>query len=153
MAETIAVLTIFFFLLVFGFGFYMRFHQNYISNQQYKIANLKALQISQKAAYMPEFQCSIQNVQEDNCFDSLKADIFEKMINGSDELKERYYEVLGFSRIELKEIYPSQDGWVLYDFLLNESDSINSMIPVSIYYPATRRYTIGILNITVSRET
>lgn len=155
MAETIAVLTIFFFLLVFGFGFYMKLTKDWVERQSDKNVNLRALQISQKAAYMPEFQCSIQNIQDDNCFDILKVRIFGSRINESDELKERYFEELGFSKLVLEQIYPKNppdDEWVLYNRLLNESQgTITSIIPVSIYDGEERQYSIGILHITVSK--
>jgi hypothetical protein len=167
MLETIAILVIFFFLLIFGFGFYARIQQVYYEEQKEKNAALKALQIAQKSAYMPEFQCSVQNIQDDNCFDIYKVRIFNKKLYGDDgipqsppsdddsSLKSTYYDILGHSELLLQQIYPEVDpddeNITIYSNLLADSSHISSnMIPVSIFDGGTREYSIGILHIKVS---
>jgi virulence-associated protein VapD len=169
MAETIAILTIFFFLLVFGLGLYVRIQKQVFLEEQEKNAALRGLQIAQKAAYMPEFQCSVQNIQDDNCFDIYKVKIFNNKIYGVDGepggsgtdadnegLISRYYDVLGHSKLIVQQIYPpvippENENITIYDFLKEDSTFMStSMIPVSIFDGGNRVYSIGILHITVS---
>lgn len=156
MAETMAIMIVFFFLLVFGFSFYAKIQNHYFAKEMDKQLKLKALQITQKASYLPELQCSIQNIQYDNCFDVQKAEIFYKLTHGDDGqtpnvgLIADYYEIFGFSTLYIEEVYPENKTIYVYNQSLDDGDILTSMVPVSLYDGRDNKYSIGVMYIRYS---
>ena len=149
MGETIAILVIFFFLLMFGFSFYAAVQQHYFREQAEKNLQLKALQITQKAAYLPELQCSHNNIQEENCIDIIKLTAAAPIISLNNAA---YFNLLGYSSIYVKEIYPGDMEWDLYDFTRPENTGqISTQFPTSLYDPRTNTYSFGVLYVDVYR--
>ena len=72
MGESVAILFIFFILVVFGFVFYMNVMRGSAKVQMEENIQLKAIGIAQKASFLPELQCSEENVRVENCIDLLK---------------------------------------------------------------------------------
>lgn len=152
MGETIAVLVIFFFLLIFGFAFYVKVQEKFFEEQHSKQLNLKALQITQKASYLPELQCSVQNIQFDNCFDVHKINSFYSIIRNNMTLIGDYYEIFGFSKIYIQEIYPGNDTYMIYNNTLQNATgnrqivSLESRVPISLFNGKKNTWAIGVLN-------
>lgn len=157
MAETVAILVVFFMLLMFGLSFYVGLQQENHERLQEETRELNALQIIQKASYLPELQCSIQNIQYDNCFDVQKADQFYRITHGpggnspDPELIQRYYQIFRHSTIYLHEIYPGNGTVCVYDQALpveNATYAPQMFVPVSLYNATENAFSMGMLNIT-----
>ena len=155
MMETISVLLVFLVLLVFVLIFYIGMSQSTQQKRDDELSNLKAVEISQFASYMPELQCSSKNIIEENCFDKVKVEVFvdstQHEIEGSIELNTTYYDVFRFSRIEVAQIYPSFENWTIYDRKPDKDNynQIKAYIPINIYNPNTLQKAFGMLNVTV----
>lgn len=157
MAETVAILVVFFMMLMFGLTFYVGLQEENYKQMQEESWELNALQIIQKASYLPELQCSIQNIQYDNCFDVQKADQFFTITHGPDgnspdpALIQKYYQIFRHSTIYLHEIYPGNTSVCVYDQALpieNTSATFRTYVPVSLYNATENAFSMGMLNIT-----
>ncbi len=140
-------------LVMFGFSFYVGMQKRYIENEQEKILQLKALQITQKASYLPELQCSFNNIATDNCFDVEKLIAFNGMIESDpDRIGFYYYDLFGFSNIVIRPVYPAYAPLSLYSWPLPEGEySMKKFVkvPVSIYFAETQNYGFAVMEIEV----
>jgi len=147
--ETIAILFIFFLLIVLVFGFYSSIQKSSFGRKNIEVNELRSVEITQRISFLPEIQCSKDNIIIDNCFDLLKLEalmgIFEKNISLRDDL---YYDKLGYSSITIKKIYPEENTWILYENPLANSSNIFTPVPISLYDAKTKKYFFAILNIT-----
>ena len=147
MGETIAILFIFFMFVIFGFIFYAKISRTtYITELEEK-NELAAIQSAQKIAYLPEVQCSTKNVLDENCYDVLKMEAFSRIID-NDEMRAYYYDHFGYSSVVVRQIYPkTDDTWILYNNTLEDSTSIFTPIPISLYYPGEDVNYLGVIEI------
>ncbi|MCB9358627.1 hypothetical protein H6503_01725 [Candidatus Woesearchaeota archaeon] len=155
MMETISVLLVFLILLTFVVIFYVNISTSSAQSGREDITNLKAVEISQLIAYMPEFQCSSKNIVDENCFDMLKLEAFGNFsitTEGQDAIATSYFDIFEYSRIEVNEIYPdSTKSWLVYE-RKPESSRVSlkrTFIPISLYNAYDNSFAYGILNITV----
>jgi hypothetical protein len=152
MGESVAVMVVFFILLMFGFSFYSKMQQNSYNREMEKQNQLKVLQISQKASYIPELQCTIQNVQFDNCFDLQKVGHFFDLTEKTQEYI-YYYNLFGNSLIYIEQIFPEpKKNYTIYNGSLGDVanasfDVLSSNVPVSLFNASSNYYSIGILRI------
>ncbi len=150
MSETIGVLIIFFFLVVFGFGFYVRIQKINFEKEIEKNADLRGIAVAQKAAFLPELQCTFRNIQTDNCFDILKVIAFNKSLEDS-TTKDYYNQYFGFSEVVLEQFDVGNNQ--AFNFTLYYQPNPTSVyistisIPVSIYDPTVRKYSFALLNV------
>jgi len=153
MGETIAVLFIFFILLIFGLVFYVRIHGGVVEQNVEARTELDAIDIAQKVSYMPEIMCTSKNVAmfETNCVDKYKLEAFHRMLYGLDPLGPEddngalqlsYFDMLGYSKIYVNQLYPEDPAnpltYTIYEKTMPEGEmknQISTWIPVSIYYP------------------
>ena len=146
--ETIAILTVFFFLLVFGLSFYASVQQKSFAQEQKKNTELAAVKLAQKAASMAELQCSTKNIPVDNCFDVLKINSFNKLLGEEVGLSDFYFDIFGFSDIKIQMIFPNNAEYVVYSNPAKEFDTkLQTRIPISIYNATSRRFGFGLLMI------
>ena len=151
MGETMAVLIIFFFLLMFGFAFYAKVQEKLVGDRYKENINLQVLQVTKKASYLPELQCSVLNVREDNCFDVHKVEVFYDLVKDNRTYINQYHNIFGFSDIILQEVYPGDSKYMIYNSsVVNASQTLSSRVPVSIFDGGTDRYSIGLLIINYS---
>lgn len=146
MFETIGVLAIFFALLVGGGAFYFKMQESALQKELAKARQLRLLQSSLKATFLPELDCTFVTVQRENCFDKLKLEAFENL---SQKNKQHYFGLFGTSRITVSEVYP-KPGFVkvLYDNPLEEYESkLVAQNPVLLYDPVTNTYGFGVLEV------
>lgn len=169
MGESVAILFVFFILVVFGFVFYMNVMRSSAKVESEENIQLKAIGIAQKASFLPELQCSEENVRDDNCIDLYKLDA----VSDEDFLKENrlyYYDIFEFSKIWVERVLPEPDeadnDWAppdangerrryLYINPLPEADyknKLSTFIPVSLYDPDDKSYGFGILVVEVYRK-
>lgn len=148
--ESIAVLIVFFFLLSFGFTFYGKMQK--ISNEEKirKAMDVDAVSLAIKTSNLPELQCSTKNVAEPNCYDRQKLLAFRKATQGQNNLflTDHYYQVFGYSRIELQMIYPDEENILLYNRTRGDGGSIVTLLPMTVYDPITKKSNFAYLNVT-----
>jgi hypothetical protein len=150
MGETIAIMIIFFFLLVFGFSFYSRFQMVSFQAQHRKNLDLRSIQVIQRASFLPELQCSFKNIQVDNCFDILKIQEFDKLLENNPSIKADYFDMFEFSDIRVRHIFPSGPTHMLYSNPLdNFSFNLSAHVPVSIYNATSKQYGFGVMDINL----
>ena len=148
--ETIAVLFVFFILIVIGFLFYTRIIKSNIESEQAELSQLRSVGISQIVMFLPELQCSEGNVVIDNCIDTLKLDAAKNRMRQNDVY---YYDLLEFGEVNISEIYPdSTNKWNIYSRKTNFTSKFMTNVPISLYNPIDKKYRFGILTIeTLSR--
>ena len=148
MTETIAILVIFFILVMFGFLFYAQFERSSIDEKKVVFAGEKAISVSLHALLLPELRCGKgDNVPIKDCIDLYKLVISkQKMVDEPDY----YFDILGFANITVQQYYPTQKIWVLYDHPLeNAPRRPRTSIPVALFDPVTKTYTYGVLTVAV----
>lgn len=136
--ETVFILFIFFILLVFGFVFYGKFFKGSARIEKRETVQLRAVEIAQRVADLPEIQCTKNNVRIDNCVDMYKLDVAYNIIKD----KLHYFDMFGFSTIAVKEVHPTPtNSWPLYNKPPITTISNSSIfIPTIIYDPAVGGY-------------
>ena len=149
--ETIMVIFVFTFLLLFAYVFYVRSQYASINEDVRRLTQLKVVGLSQVIS-MPEFRCNDYTTK--NCLDYYKLKAFSELMSGNDDTSKRfnlyYAEKFGFSKIIVKEIYPSEEEIVLYDKTPKDYKAVySSELPVSVYDTTTGRYSFGTLIIKV----
>ena len=145
MGETIAVLFVFFILMVIGFIFYAKVVKNNIELQKDEIVQLSSVGVVERVMFLPEVQCSEDNVVKDNCIDVLKLKSAQEIMSGNEIY---YYDLLEYGNVSISQIYPAEEKWMLYSRKLDTFRSkFVTNVPVSLYDPATRKYGFGVLTI------
>ncbi len=150
MGETIAVLFVFFIFIIIGFVFYVRVIKGNIDLEREESAQLRSVGIAQRVMFFPELQCSEDNIVIENCIDILKLEAAQSLMQ-QNELY--YYDLLEFSNVSLLQIYPREEYKEIYSRKIdNFKDKFVTNVPVSLYNPATKRHSFGILTVeTFSR--
>jgi len=147
MGETIAILFIFFLLLVFGMMFYIKVLGISLASQKEESIQIRAVDIAERASFLSELQCSEENIISEDCIDILKLDAANQIMQDNNE---DYYDMLGFSDITVKEIYPSSNSWGLYNRVpASWKDKIPTHIPILLYNATEQKYAFGILTVAV----
>ncbi|MBW2996271.1 hypothetical protein KY332_03150 [Candidatus Woesearchaeota archaeon] len=146
MFESIAVLVVFFILLMFGLMFYSQVQKASFQREMEQIRIEKAIDTAQRVFFLPELNCI--GTHDVDCLDELKLENAESIIK---ENSVYYQDIFGFSNVEIQKIYPeSIDSWQLYDVPRPKYTGIISVqFPVSLYDPIEDLYSFGILYIDV----
>lgn len=143
--ETIAVLFVFFILIIIGFIFYVKVIKSNIELETEELSQLRSVGISQKIMFLPEIQCSEDNIIIDNCIDILKLDSAQSIMK---ENEIYYYDLLEFSDVSISQIYPNEAKWNLYSRKIEDFNSkFVTNVPISLYDPTTRKHGFGVLTI------
>ncbi len=147
MGESVAILFIFFILVVFGFVFYTNVMKGSAKVEMEENIQLKAIGIAQKASFLPELQCSEENVRVEDCIDLYKLEAASTLLK---ENNIYYYDIFEFSRIWVEEIFPEERKWPLYNNTLTEyKNKLSSFIPVSLFNATSKKYDFGVLVVEV----
>jgi len=151
MGESVAILFVFFILLVFGFVFYMNVMQSSAKVEVEENIQLKAIGVAQKASFLPELQCSEENVRIENCIDGYKLVPASDLISLNQPY---YYDVFEFSIIRVKRIFPKpEEVWVLYNNTpANYTNKLSTFIPTSLFNTTSKEYAFGVLAVEVYRK-
>lgn len=144
MGESIAILFIFFILLIFGFVFYMNVMKSSAKVESEENIQLKAIGIAQKVSFLPELQCSEENVRAENCIDLYKLEAASKLLKINNIY---YYDIFESSRIRVDEIIPkSGKEWPLYNNTMQDyKNRLSTFIPISLFNATSKKYNFGIL--------
>jgi len=148
MGESIAILFIFFILIIFGFVFYMNIMKGSAKVEIEENIQLKAISIAQKASFLPELQCSEENVRIENCIDILKLDITSSLLEDNNIY---YYDIFESSNIYIEEIFPPTNRiWPLYNYTVTDyKNKLSTFIPISLFNATSKKYDFGILVVEV----
>jgi len=148
--ETIAVLFIFFLLVAIGFIFYARIFKSNVDIETYESSQKRSIAIAQRVMFLPELQCSEDNIIKDNCIDLLKLEAAQKVMKQNEIY---YYDLLEYSTVNASQIYPnSQPAQNLYSrSAQNFKNSFTTFIPMLLLDPRTKSNSFGIL--TIKTET
>jgi len=149
MGENIAIIFIFILLVVFGMVFFFKVQTVGIKIKQQENIELSAIQVAQKVSFLPELRCSSENVPVPDCYDALKMQNIQSVIEGDQVY---YYEIFKYSTIYIEEIFPGNRTWMIYDNRGDKESKLSTQIPISIYDPMTSTlgsYYFGILHVGV----
>jgi hypothetical protein len=153
MFETIAVLVVVFFLIFFGLYFYQSSQMDAFKKSMTEDNYLKEIELIKVINYLPELQCSIDNVVTSNCIDVQKLRAFKAKTLDS---KTYYTSILKSTKISVKEIYPSAslpDFAPEYEVFANVpasySETNKEFIPILLYDPGAKRYIAGMMTVEV----
>ena len=147
MIETIAILIVFFMLVVFGLIFYTKVMKGSYTVKLEEKTQLRAIELAQRASFLPELQCSEENIIKDDCIDLLKLEA-ASAIMAREENKIHYYDLLEFSTITIKEIYPDGSSYTIYSRpLIDYKNKISTPVPISLYNPKTKTNAFGIMTV------
>ncbi len=147
MFETIAILIVFFFLVAFGMVFYSQMQKSGMKSEFEEIYELRSMNTVQLVNYLPEIQCSSENIVTDNCFDIVKLEAFEEV---SEDNKLFYHNLFYYSNITVEQIYPGAKSWHIYSNIPKEwNDMSKTHIPILLYDSINRRYNTGVLHVEV----
>lgn len=152
--ETIAVLFVFFMLVAIGIVFYTNIYKSNLQGEQEAESQSKSVTIAQRVMFLPELQCSGNNIIKDNCIDLLKLSSAAAAINGNDNYKLDYYDLLEYSDVNVQEIYPDPaKKWSLYSRKIPSfKSSFVTNAPVSLYDPISKSYSFGVLTIETTAK-
>jgi len=152
--ETIAVLVVFFFLLVFGMSFYSRIQFSSFNKQRAQSADISVINTALKAAHLPELKCVLTGITKQNCVDILKVEQLELLMVNPDSLTIQSYfrlfqdAVVNITRLDETGI-PKSSHLIYNRPNLNSSNQPRIHAPVKIYDPVSKRYDFGYIEVTV----
>lgn len=149
MGETIAVLFIFFVIVLLGFVFYVKFMQSSIEAETEEIKQDNAIKIAQRALYLPELQCSEKDITGSlSCVDILKLNAAGNADGAISRNVAHYFDKIGYCKITVDSIYPLPNSWLLYDFdLPGFKDKTTTRIPIMILNATDRSYAFGVMKV------
>ena len=143
--ETIAVLFVFFILIIVGFMFYVKVIKGNIELEKDELSQLMSIGIAQRVMFLPEVQCSEDNIIIDNCIDILKLDAAQKLMK---ENEVYYYDLLEFSDGSVLQIYPTEAKWGIYSRKTEDfRNKFLTNVPISLYDPTARKHGFGVLSV------
>lgn len=148
--ESIAVLVVFAFLLVFGVNFYFTMQRTSIEREVARQEQLRVFSLAQKAAFLPELDCAIAGIQQEACIDVSKLRGFADVLEESDAIQ-LYFPVFGWSTVTVTQVYPPKQIFrmALYTReLVGQTSANRAQIPILIYNATTQAYGFGIIEVT-----
>jgi hypothetical protein len=149
MGETVAIMFVFFILLVVGAVFYMNLQRTSVAQDITAAYELRAVELAQTISFLPEVQCSESNVIRQSCFDLYKM-IGLSNVSHTQKGYALYENEFGQTKVELIVVYPHNFTFTLYDNVkTNFTSAPVSHIPISLYNASSDQYYFGVLEITV----
>lgn len=143
--ETIAVLFVFFILVGISFIFYAKVIKSNLETDREELSQMRSIGIAQGVMFLPELQCSEDNVIRENCIDLLKLQSAKEVMSSNII---HYYDLLDFTEINITQIYPEKTKWELYSRRIQDyNNRYLTNVPVSLYDPIAKTYSFGILSI------
>lgn len=156
MAQSVAVLFVFFLLIGFGIIVYAKFKQSSIRTNINEFEALKAVETAQIISYLNEIECSINSVTKDNCIDMIKLKHFITQREKDEPTRLYYQSIFGNSKVWVTEVYPGNRTWEVYSRPLAGNISQRQVhVPIIIYNPLSNHsndFSFGVLNVEVYLE-
>jgi hypothetical protein len=114
MMETVAVLFIFFILIIFGLFFYYSFQKGNIQKEREELLMARAMETTSYCLELPELYCSKGEAEaEGHCFEVNKLKHAQTTINGNHQY---YFDIFSFAKITVHQIYPQKINYIVYDY-------------------------------------
>ena len=157
MAETIAILFVFFILIIIGvvvYGIYQRFT---LKKTAEEIEESQIVNIAKNVPFLAEIRCPTAAREVTNCIDISKLQAFKEFIKESvdnPKIRSHYLELLGNSNLTVIEIYPdaTHNPINFYDSYTEYTGYKTIFVPVSLYFAETDKYGLGTLSVVVYQE-
>ncbi len=156
--EIVAVLVVFFVITIIGFVVYFNVLRGEVEDQTEEFRDIGSIGVVQNFLALPELQCSENNVVKENCVDMVKLKISSNCgkLWCEEEIKKDsagYFDLFGFSKIVVKQVYPSPDEWVVYDNPIYqpstaEAPGLKTNVPIILFDPIDKRNNFGVLEVT-----
>jgi len=144
--ESMVILVIFFFLLVFGLVYYIKFTIEGLDKKAEERAQLIAIQSVQKIQFLPELQCTNEGTVKYNCMDVMKLDTFNRI---PDEKTAIYETLFPNTHISVRQVYPSPANWDIYGSEKALSSRYYFPVPVALFNATNEQYNMGYVEIRV----
>lgn len=144
--ETVAVLAVFFIILIIASVFYFNLRRGSIIKEQEEEALSRSTSVVQRVLALPELQCSRNNIIESSCIELAKLENSNIMAGNA----QFYYDLFGFSKITVHIVYPQStfSSYILYENELpGYKNKIQTNIPVTINSPAENKNYFGYISI------
>jgi len=151
MMESVGVIAIVTLLIFIGLLFYQSFRETSIEENVEELQILDAEEIAERVMDLPELSCSRVEVVEIACFDKLKIKAFTNLTQNK-SIALYYFPLLKNSRINITEIYPGFEEYLLYENNGSLSREIPYFTPVTIYDPESHTYSFGTLEVIAFYE-
>ena len=150
--ETIAVLFVFFILIIVGFLFYVKIIKGNIETEKEEISQINSIGIANRVMFLPELQCSQDLAKEiTNCIDVLKMESAKNLMKQNEVY---YYDLLEYSDVTITQIYPNTGKkWNVYSRKIdNFKNKFVTNVPISLCDPTIsdctkRKFGFGVLTI------
>lgn len=159
MTESVFVVFIILIIIVMGFVIYSKFQETSIKENERMIRNIEIIKMAQKMSSWPELECSLHGTQRFVCLDAAKLTTLGDFIQTSRQTDSYgfnyYYDALKKARITIKELYPplsnadNLNQWVLYNNPGRTPVSDLVLIPVNIYHPVSKTFSMGIIELQI----
>jgi len=156
--ETIAVLMVFFFLLVFGAVFYARVQMSGFEREIEEHHQTHTVNVALQIAHLPELDCVQIGIKKENCFDQLKVQNLAKLIEDAENnpalinTKLSYFLLFEYSVIsiaQLDEMGVEKSRYTVYNNSNANMSSTQLHMPVKIFDPIAKTYDFGYIEVRV----
>ena len=138
--ESVAVLVVFFILLVIGSSIYFGIQNSKLAKEKLVYENVETLRTLIKLQSLPELDCSFASAHTINCFDLYKLEAFSD-ITKAEYAQEFYYPIFGDATIKIQVLFPVELNFTIYDIRPADYESfIRKTMPVLVYDAVSSRY-------------
>jgi hypothetical protein len=146
MMETIGVLFVFIIIIAMGFIFYANVLKGGIEITKREHSELQAVELSTRAASLPELQCSEDNIVQENCIDLIKLEVAGSVMQQN---YLTYFDLFGYSEITVKEIFPNANNYTIYSNIPSDyKQKLPNFVPIALKDPG-RGQAFGIMNVVL----
>lgn len=152
MGESILVLILFLFLLVFGVVVYAKFQSLSMKKETSERQDLLGETIARKIRLLPELQCTLDGVVQFDCYDIMKLKAF--VTTATDSSYKLYYDAVVFkgAHVQITSIFPLEETFSLYGFQDSTTTAaIPYRAPVLLYDPFHETTGFGYITVEVYR--
>ena len=148
---TTMVLIVFIVLLLFSLVLYFRFTYQGLEETKASLFDQRYNNLLSVIIGMPEFRCSRGGV-ESECLDAVKLFAFSDVVKNNNEYNKYYDNLFGSVKgiwvevpADTGDAYPNKKEFSIY----GSKGAIGGIysVPVSLYYPESKTYKIGVLKI------
>ncbi len=145
--ETILVLAVFLILAIIVFSAYSGLVIGSAEDEQAKALDFEAIKSAKSVSSLPELQCSVDGITENDCIDYFKLKAASVLMRDSKQAS-YYFGRFGFGKISARQVYPKDEEIIIYSNSLADYSYKNTInVPVSIFYPDQRTYSFWIITV------
>ncbi len=149
--ETIAVLFVFFILLALAMIFYLGFQKTEFEQSLHEQKRIQAAELAQLVLNLPELQKSKAGTTGVLSLDVYRLEALGSILSASSsagtvdaETQLVYATRFGRSKIFVREIYPQEREWLIYERGADGAQTVRPFfIPISLYEPQTPENPVG----------